>query len=268
MANTIYTLHLLSNQRDKPFILTFSRQKANLVIGAAIGIIVILLLIIMVTLPRAIQYRLVKSENERLVADRLKVAEILQDYNQIRQMDKYIRSVLGSDLILPADTAASAQGTLAPNPTNKRFIEISFLENIPIYPPVDGYITRGFTSDKVMTDENHFGVDIAAAEGTPIRASASGVVVFANWTNYLGYTIIIYHSNGYFTLYGHNQRNIAVEHQYVNRGDVIGFLGNTGKSAGSHLHFEIWREGTPIDPQQMIYSYKRADVSLKNEGGE
>jgi len=92
------------------------------------------------------------------------------------------------------------------------------------------------------------------------------VVVFANWTNDLGYTVILYHSNGYFTIYGHNQRNSVVEHQYITRGQVIGYLGNTGKSDGPHLHFEIWQEGNPIDPQTMIYSYRLADVSLKTEG--
>jgi murein DD-endopeptidase MepM/ murein hydrolase activator NlpD len=128
---------------------------------------------------------------------------------------------------------------------------------------VDGYITRGFIDDKVMTSENHYGVDVAAAEGTPIKAAAAGVVVFSNWTYDLGYTVILYHSDGYFSIYGHNQRNSVVAHQYVKRGEVIGYLGNTGKSQGPHLHFEIWREGVPINPQELIYSYKKADISLK-----
>lgn len=267
MPKITYTLHLLSNKSEKPFIISFSRRRVSWIIGAAAGIIAILILALLITLPRAWQYGKLKAENEQLIAERLKVAEILQDYNQIRLMDRYIRSVLGSDLTLPSDTASNVPA-LTPSPEARRFIEISFLENVPIYPPVDGYITRGFISDRVMTEENHFGVDVVAPEGTPIRASAAGVVIFANWTNYLGNTIIVYHSNGYFTLYGHTQRIIVNEHQYVNRGDVIAFLGNTGKSEGPHLHFEIWHERTPIDPQQMIYSYRQADISLKSEGGE
>lgn len=268
MRKPIYTLHLLSNQSEKPFILSFTREKAVWVIGAALGLVLILLIALLITLPRAIGYGKLKAENEQLAADRLKVAEILQDYNQIRLMDQYIRSVLGSDLTIPSDTTAQKLEGLAPHPASRNYIEISYLENVPIYPPVDGYITRGFINDRVMTDENHYGVDVVAPEGTPIRAAAAGVVVFANWTNYLGYTLIIYHSDGYFSLYGHNQRLLVEEHQYVNRGDVVAFLGNTGKSQGPHLHFEIWHEGTPIDPQQMIYSYRQADISLKSEGGD
>jgi murein DD-endopeptidase MepM/ murein hydrolase activator NlpD len=263
-----YTLHLLSESREKPFIMTFSHRSARLAIISVAAFLALLIITILITLPKAVRYRKITLENAQLVQDRLKVSQILSDYNQIRQMDQYIRSVLGTDLILPSgDSAGSAVNFLENNPTRSRFVQISFLENIPIYPPVTGYITRGFIDDKVMTSENHYGVDIAAAEGTPIRAAAAGVVVFSNWTYDFGNTVILYHSNGYFSIYGHNQRNSVFEHQYVSRGQVIGYLGNTGKSEGPHLHLEIWREGTPIDPQDLIYSYKKTDISLKNEGG-
>jgi len=262
-----YTLHLLSESREKPFILTFKHQTARLIITGTVAFLALLIITILITLPKAIQYRKVTIENAQLVQDRLKVSQILSDYNQIRQMDQYIRSVLGTDLVLPSSDSAAAN-VLKNNPDRGRFVQISFLENIPIYPPVTGYITRGFIDDKVMTSENHYGVDVAATEGTPIKAAAAGVVVFSNWTYDLGYMVILYHSNGYFSIYGHNQRNSVVEHQSVGRGEVIGYLGNTGKSEGPHLHLEIWREGNPIDPQDLIYSYKKVDISLKNEGGD
>lgn len=270
MKKKTYTLHLLSESREKPLILTFSYASARALIIGATAFLLLLVVTILITLPKAVKYRQVTLENAELVQDRLKVSQILSDYNQIRQMDQYIRSVLGTDLILPSsDSASNATANfLKNNPDRNRFVQISFLENVPISPPVNGYITRGFIDDKVMTSENHYGVDVAAAEGTPIKAAAAGVVVFSNWTNDLGYTVILYHSNGYFSIYGHNQRNSVTEHQYVRRGDVIGYLGNTGKSEGPHLHLEIWREGNPIDPQDLIYSYKKTDISLKNEGGE
>lgn len=270
MKKQKYTLHLLSEKREKPFILTFSHATARVIIICTAAFLALLIITILITLPKALQYRKVTLENAQLVQDRLKVSQILSDYNQIRQMDQYIRSVLGADLVLPSGDSAgtSPANYLENNPDRGRFIQISFLENIPIYPPVTGYITRGFIDDKVMTSENHYGVDIAAAEGTPIKAAAAGVVVFSNWTYDLGYTVIMYHSNGYFSIYGHNQRNSVIEHQYVGRGEVIGYLGNTGKSQGPHLHLEIWRESCPIDPQDLIYSYKKADISLKNEGGD
>jgi len=267
MKKNNYTLHLLSSNREKPLVMTFTQRTAQIVIGSAIGFVLLLILTLLFTLPRTVKYGRLQRENQQLIQDRLKVSQILSDYNQIRQMDQYIRSVLGTDLVVPsADSALTGPPALDQQPPQKRFVEISYLENIPIYPPVNGYITRGFVDDMVLTSENHYGVDVAAAEGTPIKASAAGVVVFANWTNDLGYTVILYHSNGYFTIYGHNQRNSVVEHQYITRGQVIGYLGNTGKSDGPHLHFEIWQEGNPIDPQTMIYSYRLADVSLKTEG--
>jgi len=269
VKNKKYTLHLLSESREKPLILTFSNVTARAIIIGTAAFLALLIITILISLPKAIKYRQITLENAQLVQDRLKVSQILSDYNQIRQMDQYIRSVLGTDLILPSgdSTSHGASGFLKSNPDRSRFVQISFLENIPISPPLTGYITRGFIDDKVMTSENHYGVDVAAPEGTPIKAAAAGVVVFSNWTNDLGYTVILYHSNGYFSIYGHNQRNSVIEHQYVLRGEVIAYLGNTGKSEGPHLHLEIWREGNPIDPQDLIYSYKKADISLKNEGG-
>ena len=263
-----YTLHLLSESRAKPIIWTFSHTTARLIIIGSLAFLALLIVTILITLPKAIKYRQVTLENAQLVQDRLKVSQILSDYNEIRQMDQYIRSVLGTDLVLtPSDSVSGeAVNYLKNDPDQNRLVQISFLENIPIYSPVDGYITRGFIDDKVMTSENHYGVDVAATEGTPIKAAAAGVVVFSNWTYDLGYTVILYHSDGYFSIYGHNQRNSVVAHQYVKRGEVIGYLGNTGKSQGPHLHFEIWREGVPINPQELIYSYKKADISLKYEG--
>lgn len=270
MKKNYYTLHILADNKEKPFIRTFSTTTTRIVISLLIVIIVSTIVTICLSLPKALKYNRVSAENEQLIQDRLIVTKILSDYNQIRQMDRYIRSVLGADLSLPSLDSLDFDSLFIPpgisNQLTSKSIEISYLENIPIYPPIDGYITQGFVNDHIFTEDNHYGVDVAASEGEPVKAAASGVVVFSNWTYHLGYMVIIYHANGYFTIYGHNQRNIVEEHQYVNRGEVIGYLGNTGISNGPHLHFEIWREGNPIDPQSMIYSYRRSDVSIKNIG--
>lgn len=263
-----YTLHLMSEDNAKPFILTFNHIVAKIVIGFFALIILFLFISVFKFFPKAMKYDKLKAENDILIQDRIKVTKILSDYNQIRQMDQYIRSSLGNDLNLPRSDS-SITDSLFDFPTESvagggQSTKISFLDNIPIYPPVDGYITQGFATNHIFSSENHYGVDVVSIEGEPIRASASGVVVFSNWTPDLGNTIIIYHSDGYFTIYGHNQRNYVEAHQYVNRGEVIGFLGNTGKSRGPHLHFEIWKEGTPVNPQDMIYSYKHSDISIKN----
>jgi len=263
-----FTFHLMSTDNKKPFKITFNHHIAHLIF--AFGVIVILFFFvgIFTFFPKAIQYDKIKAENDILIQDRIKVTKILSDYNQIRQMDQYIRSVLGSDLKIPEgdstvyDSMANTQMGVIQKPDE--VARISFLDNIPIYPPVDGYITQGFLDNRVFNSDNHLGVDVVATEGEPIKASASGVVILSNWTPDLGNTVIIYHAGGYFTIYGHNQRNYVEPHQYVNRGDVNGFVGNTGKSKGPHLHFEIWKEGKPVNPQDMVYSYKLSDKSLKN----
>jgi murein DD-endopeptidase MepM/ murein hydrolase activator NlpD len=265
-----YTLHLISDGRSNPIKLTFNITFARILLGLLVAIIIIIIIGTVVLLPKALKYNDLLAENNQLIQDRLTVMQILSDYNKIRQMDQYIRSVLGADLNLPSLDSINVDSLSIPPVLNNRSPEksfqISYLDNVPIYPPVAGYITQGFVDDHTLSQDNHYGVDIASPEGAPVCASASGVVVFSNWTYDLGYMVILYHSNGYFTIYGHNQRNAVNEHQYVNRGDIIGYLGNTGISQGPHLHFEIWREGKPIDPQSMIYSYRRADISVKNYG--
>lgn len=266
-----YTLHLISDARKTPLRLTISSFFAKVLLTLLFLFIVAIIIGAIYLIPRARQYNDLVAENERLIVDRLKVTQILSDYNKIRQMDQYIRSVLGADLNIASLDSQYIDSLFIPpgiaNHTKEKSVEISYLDNVPIYPPVEGYITQGFVDDHILFQDNHYGVDIAAPEGVPIHASASGMVVFSNWTYDLGYTVILYHPNGYFTIYGHNQRNIVEEHQYLKRGDIIGFLGNTGISQGPHLHFEIWREGKPIDPQSMIYSYRRTDISVNNYGG-
>jgi len=96
--------------------------------------------------------------------------------------------------------------------------------------------------------ENHSGIDIPAPAGTRIVAAADGVVRLAGWSGGFGITVIIDHGNGYSTLYAHNSRNRVVEGQRVSRGDHIADVGTTGQSTGNHLHFEIRRNGTPVNP--------------------
>lgn len=270
MKERYYTLHILANDKEKPTVFTLSSAMVKFIIGITAILLVGIITAFIFLIPKARNYNQVLAENEELLQDRLKVMQILSDYNQIRQMDKYIRSVLGTDLNLPPIDSIELNSLSLPIGINSKLkeetIEISYLDNIPIYPPVEGYITQGFVDDHIFKEDNHYGIDIAAPEDEPIKAAASGVVIFSDWTYYLGYTIILYHGGGYFTIYGHNRRNTVEAHQHVRRGDVIGFVGNTGISEGPHLHFEIWREGSPIDPLEMIYSYRDADISIKRIG--
>jgi len=98
----------------------------------------------------------------------------------------------------------------------------------------------------------HNGVDLAAPIGTPIRAADGGRVIFSGWDGGFGNVIRIDHENGYVTVYAHNTANLVRVGERVAQGQQIATMGSTGNSTGSHLHFEIRRNGAPIDPWPFI----------------
>jgi len=117
-----------------------------------------------------------------------------------------------------------------------------------LYPPVKGSISQGF--DRF---NGHFAVDIVAKENEPVKATANGTVIFAEWTVETGNVIIIEHSFGIISVYKHNAVVLKKQGDIVKAGEVIAKLGNTGElSTGAHLHFELWSEGNPMDPAEFI----------------
>ena len=114
--------------------------------------------------------------------------------------------------------------------------------------PIEGIITSGF--DKVT---NHFAVDIAAASNTPVKTCYEGTVIFADWTSETGNIIIVQHENNLLSAYKHNSALLKEVGEFVRSGEAIAIIGNSGEnSTGPHLHFELWFEGAPIDPQDFI----------------
>ena len=115
--------------------------------------------------------------------------------------------------------------------------------------PTNGSLTSGFG---YRWGSLHAGVDIANGVGTPIRAAKAGTVILAGWNGGYGNCIVIDHGGGFSTLYGHMTRLRAGEGQRVGQGEVIGDMGSTGNSTGSHLHFETRVNGSPQDPQRYL----------------
>jgi len=117
--------------------------------------------------------------------------------------------------------------------------------------PVRGPITSpfGMRTDPVTGRyQLHSGIDIGAGYGVPIQASADGIVIYAGWYGGYGNAIIIDHSSGLSTLYAHCSAMYVSDHQWIQRGQVIGAVGATGWATGPHLHFEIRVNGVPVDP--------------------
>jgi murein DD-endopeptidase MepM/ murein hydrolase activator NlpD len=98
----------------------------------------------------------------------------------------------------------------------------------------------------------HHGVDIAAPAGTPIKAAQAGRVVFSGLLGGYGNVVILEHETGMRTLYGHASRNLVSAGEQVSEGDVLGLVGSTGRSTGPHLHFEVQKNGEPLNPALMM----------------
>lgn len=126
-----------------------------------------------------------------------------------------------------------------------------WISQTPAITPVKGILTSGFgyRNDPVTHGRgDHQGVDIAAAPGQPVRASADGIVMRAGTIGGLGRAIYLAHGYGITTRYGHLSKVEVRPGQRVKRGDIIGRVGNTGRSTGYHLHYEVRQDGQPVNP--------------------
>jgi murein DD-endopeptidase MepM/ murein hydrolase activator NlpD len=121
--------------------------------------------------------------------------------------------------------------------------------------PVEGRLMGGFgerTDPFSGEGAMHTGVDISAPTGTPVRATADGIVTFAAWDSGYGQLAIVDHGGGYETYYAHLSRFTVVDGQEVRRGDQIGAVGSTGRVTAPHLHYEVRIGGAPVNPHTYL----------------
>jgi len=134
--------------------------------------------------------------------------------------------------------------------------KLNLLASTPSIRPIKGgWISSGFgyrRSPFTGRREFHRGLDIAAQKGTPIFATADGVVTFAGNKGLMGKMIVIDHGYGMVTRYGHIYKLKKKRGDKVKRGDIIGLLGSTGRSTGPHVHYEVRLNGVPVNPQKYI----------------
>lgn len=116
------------------------------------------------------------------------------------------------------------------------------------FTPLTGEITNVFRPEK-----EHYGIDISAPENEPVKATLNGTVFFSEWTSETGHVIKIQHENNLVSSYKHNSVLLKKAGDYVKAGEVIAILGNSGEySTGAHLHFELWHNGAPLNPEDYI----------------
>lgn len=129
--------------------------------------------------------------------------------------------------------------------------QLRWISSVPAITPARGILTSGFGNrrDPISRGRgNHQGIDIAAAPGAPVRAAADGLVTRASRQGGLGKAVFLSHGYGLASRYAHLSEIVVKPGQRVRRGDVIGRVGNTGRSTGYHLHYEVHLDGSPVDP--------------------
>jgi len=177
------------------------------------------------------------TENQPLVRDTLK------RYNNI----KITRSL--EDSLLRVDVESQTKYSLykmeAKESASQKKI---FIGNILFFTPLKGIITNEFNPA-----QKHFGVDIVSKQNEAVKSVLDGTVIFGNWTLETGYVIIIQHSQNIISVYKHNSVILKKAGEYVRAGEPIAIVGETGELiTGPHLHFELWNDGTPVNPKDYI----------------
>ncbi len=138
-----------------------------------------------------------------------------------------------------------------------RFSEKQLVQSArPDRMPVLGYVTCGLGRREDPLDgtriEHHSGLDISAPYGSPVRAPADGIVIYAGQMEGYGNLVVIDHRFGYVTRYGHLSRMAVEAGQHVLRSEVIGFVGTSGRTTGPHLHYELWWNNILINPMRLL----------------
>lgn len=205
-------------------------------------------------LVRASQASDLMKENQELKRYKYKLGLLEDNMKETRKLVSRISSLAGVDFEipeLPPDSVIFAKMLENKPAVLERSQDIDL--NVPDGLPVEGFITRGFS---VEGDDYHPGVDIAGEVGTPILATAAGVVSFVGVDSVYGKMVIIDHENGLSTVYGHNSEILVEVGQEVLVGSRIALMGNSGRSTAPHLHYELRKDGKPVNPLKFMSEYE------------
>ncbi len=178
----------------------------------------------------------------------------LDDSNKEEEQDIVkMKQIMPEEIFILKDIRKDILSTANTIKTIKNFIDVrsKVINDTPSIVPNQGHVTSLFgwrISPFGHGRDFHSGIDIAASGGTVIRATAPGSVTSSGWSGGYGYMIKITHKYGFDTIYGHCQRINVGMGQHINKGDIIGYVGQTGNATGNHCHYEIRLGGIPINP--------------------
>jgi murein DD-endopeptidase MepM/ murein hydrolase activator NlpD len=162
-----------------------------------------------------------------------------------KKYEKLTLSASIDDSLMRAEIEAQSKYSLALGEENSAK---SGIRNFFFFVPLKGVIT-----DSYKSGSTHYGLDITAAENEAIKATLDGTVILAAWTSETGYVIQVQHENNLVSIYKHNSVLLKKVGDKVNAGEAIAIIGNSGElTTGPHLHFELWFNGLPVDPQEYM----------------
>lgn len=200
----------------------------------------------------------IETENQKKILSLATTVEKLEEEisSQNQFIDTLQKIIQGKSKAVVVDAASETIPQPiqeAPQPTPPIVVVAShekLIENRSalLFPPINGMVTKKF--NKVG---DHYGVDIVAKEKHPIKAIATGIVIFADWSVDTGWVIVIQHYDNLVSICKHCAVLFKKVGNLVRAGDVVGLMGNSGEiSTGPHLHFELWRQGAALNPEDYI----------------
>ncbi|NHM06136.1 M23 family metallopeptidase [Flavobacterium sp. CYK-4] len=190
------------------------------------------------------------KKNEAYIAS---IKKILTGDLELAQFNKdsiYASSVapVSIEEIKPSEADQQLREEVAKEDKYNLFEKAQAKVSVVLFAPVKGVVTEKFNAKN-----KHYAIDVALAKNTPIKAVLSGTVIFADWTPSTGNVVILRHNNGFISAYKHAASLTKSQGDVVRTGEVIALAGSTGQeSTGVHLHFELWKDGYAIDPEQFI----------------
>lgn len=234
--------------------------RAGLIGAAALGVLLVLALITYLPIASAAaRVPGLVRQVEQLEQENSKIVQLVAALDSAERRYERIRGMLGADIV-PDPVSLGSTLPVAPAIRAVAGPPAPALENGPSLPthwPLDeaGYVTRGQAAAGAPGNtgsEAHPGLDIAVAIGTLVRASGGGTVLEAGSDQEYGTYVLIQHPDQVQSMYGHLSRLTVRPGTPVNAGDVIGLSGNSGRSSAPHLHFELRRDGRPVNPRDIL----------------
>ena len=241
-----YKILFISPFTDKSWQIEFTRFTFIASLSALAVSLILTLILLFMSSPIIKEYFRISAINNEIKQQQEIISNIDETIDEIELMKTYIDSIIGTE---------------ESHNLNEKNVRYMITNNIPSVKPAKGLISREYD-----IDTKHFGIDIVNQVSTPIFSIADGFVVFSDFSKDFGNFLIIDHQNGYLSHYYHNEDLFFSKGDKVLAGDIIAKMGNTGMSSGPHLHFEIWKDGAPINPNTFFEDFKlKSDKLTTNE---